>query len=519
LLDDPTGGATAGNPEWLGAALVDLAEDDLAKNDPSGLVRLHLAGGMGRMPHAWRWNLAEVMATRPDDADWNQLALLLWYGLRDPVAEDPARGARLAAMTNMPTLRRLIARRLAFDCDRNEATAMALATLLESQAKTPAAGSSADALNGMAEALRGRRRVVLPTALDDAVKNLIAAIGRQVDAAGETARAKQAASVLASLLAKERSIAELKAVAVDGKAPVEARREAIAAIGETAGDAKAARGAADADSPADVLSKLLDDRSVRGEVARALAGCATPEATKRVVERLGRFSAADRSAALDWVVRRPDGATAVLDAIESQKLPASDLSATQARALHDGGDAAVAERLVRLWGAVRETPLERREAIESWRKKLEPSVLAAADRSAGRGIWQARCGACHMLFGEGGRVGPDLTGSGRAELDYVLVNVLDPSAVVPEAWRLTQVITDDGRVLSGALAAADDRTVTLRTPEGEITIDRDDVEEIQKRAESVMPEGLLNGLSDEQVRDLVAYLASPRQVPTGDHNR
>jgi putative heme-binding domain-containing protein len=90
---------------------------------------------------------------------------------------------------------------------------------------------------------------------------------------------------------------------------------------------------------------------------------------------------------------------------------------------------------------------------------------------------------------------------------------------VPEAWRLTQVITDDGRVLSGALAAADDRTVTLRTPEGEITIDRDDVEEIQKRAESVMPEGLLNGLSDEQVRDLVAYLASPRQVPTGDHNR
>ena len=110
-------------------------------------------------------------------------------------------------------------------------------------------------------------------------------------------------------------------------------------------------------------------------------------------------------------------------------------------------------------------------------------------------------------------MGPDLTGAGRAELDYVLMNVLDPSAVVPEVWRLTQVIMGDGRVLSGALAASDARTLTLRTPEGEITIDRDDVEEVQRRNESVMPEGLLNGLTDEQVRDLVAYLASPGQVP------
>jgi putative membrane-bound dehydrogenase-like protein len=508
LLDDPSGGvATSGKPEWLGGVLVDLA-----RNEPSGLVRLHLAGGMGRLPHAWRWEIATAMASRPDDADWNAIALLLWYGLRDPVAEDPVRAAQLAATTGMPSLRRLIMRRLAFDCDRNTATAAAVEALLASQLEAPQAGRAADILQGMAEALRGRRRVVLPTGLRTVVDTLIAAIGREAGAGGDAARAQQAAATLAALVAKERTTAELKAVATDGTAPVEARREAIAALGESGGESGG-------ESPADVLSKLLDDRSVRGEAARALAGCATPEVTKRVVDRLGRFSAADRSAALDWVVRRADGATAVLDAIESQKLPASDLSATQARALHDGGDAEVAERLVRLWGAVRETPLERREAIESWRKKLEPSVLAAADRSAGRGVWQARCGTCHMLFGEGGRVGPDLTGSGRAELDYVLVNVLDPSAVVPEAWRLTQVITDDGRVLSGALAAADDRTVTLRTPEGEITIDRDDVEEIQKRAESVMPEGLLNGLSDEQVRDLVAYLASPRQVPAGDPNR
>jgi putative heme-binding domain-containing protein len=84
---------------------------------------------------------------------------------------------------------------------------------------------------------------------------------------------------------------------------------------------------------------------------------------------------------------------------------------------------------------------------------------------------------------------------------------------VPEAWRLTQVITADGRVLAGAVAASDDRTLTLRTTAGEIQLDREEIDEVITRDQSVMPEGLWNGLADEEVRDLVAYLASPTQVP------
>ena len=153
------------------------------------------------------------------------------------------------------------------------------------------------------------------------------------------------------------------------------------------------------------------------------------------------------------------------------------------------------------------------DLITQWRAKLTPEELSRADQAAGRVVWRQRCGTCHVLFDEGGNVGPNLTGSGRAETDYVILNVMDPSAVVPEAWRLTQVITADGRVLAGAVAASDDRTLTLRTTAGEIQLDRDEIDEVVAREQSVMPEGLWNGLSDEDVRDLVAYLASPTQVP------
>jgi putative heme-binding domain-containing protein len=363
LVDDPTGKAVVnGEPAWLGDAL-----SGLASREPAGLVRLHLAGALGKLPHRWRWPIAESLARSPADADWRELALLVWYGLRGPVAEDPTRGARLAAETPLPTLRRLIARRLAFDADRSAACAEAVTALLAATGND--AARRADVTAGITAAREGRAKLPLP----------------------------------ASLLA---------AVAADP----------------------------------------------------ALARFAKPRVEP---------------------VPKPQDAAAAATAAELARLQAS-------------GPATLAAR---------------RAAITMWREKLTPDELSRADRSAGRVVWRQRCGTCHVLFDEGGNVGPNLTGSGRAETDYVILNVLDPSVVVPEAWRLTQVITADGRVLAGAVAASDDRTLTLRTTAGEIQLDREEIDELITREQSVMPEGLWNGLSEEEVRDLVAYLASPGQVP------
>ena len=117
------------------------------------------------------------------------------------------------------------------------------------------------------------------------------------------------------------------------------------------------------------------------------------------------------------------------------------------------------------------------------------------------------------LFGEGGEVGPELTGSQRANLDYVLENVLDPNAVVPFDYKMTAFSLADGRVLTGLVRKETPTAVTVRTVNEEVTMPKADIESRKPTDLSVMPEGLLDQLTPTEVRALVAYLASPQQVP------
>ena len=134
--------------------------------------------------------------------------------------------------------------------------------------------------------------------------------------------------------------------------------------------------------------------------------------------------------------------------------------------------------------------------------------------AAGREVWTRKCAACHRLHGDGGTLGPDLTGAGRRDVDYLLGNIVDPSAVVTADYRLRQVLLDDGRVLAGVVVRRTPTAVTLRMPGGEVVLDAAEVEAVHDTKMSIMPEGLLDGLHDDAVRDLVAYLMAAEQ-PSG----
>ena len=123
------------------------------------------------------------------------------------------------------------------------------------------------------------------------------------------------------------------------------------------------------------------------------------------------------------------------------------------------------------------------------------------------------CASCHTLYGEGGKVGPDLTGGGRENLDYLLENIVDPSAVVTADFRMTVVELKDGRSLNALVAAKTDRTVTLKTMTETVTVERREIETLRDSRLSLMPEGLLDTLQPEQTRDLIAYLMHKTQVP------
>ena len=140
--------------------------------------------------------------------------------------------------------------------------------------------------------------------------------------------------------------------------------------------------------------------------------------------------------------------------------------------------------------------------------------MAKADASRGRQTYQVTCGTCHQLFGEGIALGPDLTGSNRADLAYVLENALAPSAVVAKEYLLNIFTLKDGSTLSGMVKAETPEFITLSMPGGtETDVKKADIEKRQEMTQSLMPAGLFEALPLEQVADLVKYLASPNQVP------
>jgi putative heme-binding domain-containing protein len=147
--------------------------------------------------------------------------------------------------------------------------------------------------------------------------------------------------------------------------------------------------------------------------------------------------------------------------------------------------------------------------VGKWRARLTPAKLAGASAARGRATFLKTCGACHRLFGEGGEVGPDLTGSGRANLEYLLENIVTPSAVVPADYRATVATLSDGRTVTGLLRDANARTVTLVTQGAREVLERRDLSKLETLDQSLMPEGLLDGLAEDEARDLVAYLMRP----------
>ena len=138
--------------------------------------------------------------------------------------------------------------------------------------------------------------------------------------------------------------------------------------------------------------------------------------------------------------------------------------------------------------------------------------MATADIGKGQAYYTQRCSVCHTLFGTGGKVGPDLTGSGRKDLDYLLTNILDPNASIAAEYRLAHATLTDGQVVSGALAAEHADSVVLQTVTGPVTVARAQIRSLERLSTSLMPTGLTDDLTVDQIRDLFAFLMSDTGV-------
>src|SRR6185295_11522399 len=164
------------------------------------------------------------------------------------------------------------------------------------------------------------------------------------------------------------------------------------------------------------------------------------------------------------------------------------------------------------------TSPKKQQQLDQYKKLLTPSFLARADVPNGRALFLKNCQQCHQLYGEGGKIGPDLTGSNRSNLDYLLSNLIDPSSEVAKDYRMSIVTTNDGRTLTGMIVERAGNRITLQAPTQQIVLTKGEIDEIRDSPLSMMPEGQLDALSREQVRDLIAYISGqsqPRLDPMG----
>jgi putative heme-binding domain-containing protein len=156
------------------------------------------------------------------------------------------------------------------------------------------------------------------------------------------------------------------------------------------------------------------------------------------------------------------------------------------------------------------TPAEAAAQEEKFRR-YRALAGAGGNPTRGRELFAALCLACHQQGGQGAQVGPALDGVGLTGIEALLRNLLTPGAAMESAYRTYRVVTRDGTVHEGFLAADTAEALVLRLPGApDRRVPRAEVRTAAYLARSLMPEGLLEGLAPEQAADLLAYLQALR---------
>ncbi len=471
--------------------------EQLARQDPSPVVRLYLASALQRLPIEDRFRVAEGLMMHGEDRDDQNLPLMLWYGFEPCVAADPQRALALMVSHNrLPRIEAFTYRRLASG-DTVQLNALARA----------AAGAPMESAQGMVHEMS----TVLASRPDTPMPASWPQVSRRfLNTAAAPASMLDQVTSLALAFGDANAGDALHALVADAGQPLERRLQALEGLARERKD-----------KTRSLLVRLLDEEAMRSAALPMLAAYDNPAVARELLARIDGFSEQDRATAAAALATRPSHARALLQAVLAGRASASLLDSASLRQQLVGlGDSTVAELLTSAWGRSTALSATAEEQRERYLKLMTPDYLAQADLSNGRALYNRTCFACHKLFGTGLELGPDLTGSNRADLDYILGNILDPSAEVGRQYLVTAVTMQDGRVVSGMVMDENDRSITLANGElrevvakSEIARDAKGEFRIFRSTMSLMPPGQLTALKDEEARDLIAYLASPAQVP------
>jgi putative heme-binding domain-containing protein len=213
-----------------------------------------------------------------------------------------------------------------------------------------------------------------------------------------------------------------------------------------------------------------------------------------------------REDALRVMAGRKEWAQILMNFVNEWKVPSKHFTIDIVRQLSLHKDADIDASIEKHWKgllATGPTPEKKKEAERI--KAVLKTGLGDADK--GKIQFMARCFACHKLFGEGGAIGPELTGYDRANVDFWLDNLFTPSLEIREGFGAYTVKTKGGQLLTGLMDAQDANGIVIKDLAGNKTaIKQADIEKLEASPVSLMPEGLTAGMSDADLKDFFAYL-------------
>ncbi|MEM9367105.1 MAG: c-type cytochrome [Planctomycetota bacterium] len=364
-----------------------------------------------------------------------------------------------------------------------------IALLIETIAASEDPRIQATLLKGMLSGLEGRRNVESPVGWMGLSDTL---------AANANAEVRVRSLALSQIFGDEAAVTRALAIVKDPAVPVNQRRSTLALLlSQQNKDASK------------LLRSLINEPAMTLDAIRGYAIVGNEDAPSVLLARYPELGPQQQRAVIETLASRKVYSEALLEALRKKQIARDDIPMQVARSLVE----MLGERFREVFGTVRAVAQDRAQLLARYKRLCTPTAIAAADASRGRVVFQKTCSACHMLYGEGGKVGPDLTGSNRANLDYLLLNSVDPSDDVPDAYKTVSVLTVDGRVVNGVLAEEDSTRIVLKTAEQpRVVIAKVDIEVRKVSSKSMMPDGQLDQMKKQEVLDLVRYLRTTEQV-------
>lgn len=460
---------------------------DLARNESSSEVRLQIAASLRRLPFAQAVVCLPALLAHAEDRADALLPLMCWWIVEAQVGPETAQVLEFfrdprrweESLTAEDLFPRLMKR---FALEGRRQDFLHCAELLQNAPGDSARHRLARAFE---EATRGRPLTAVPEELGKALS-------------------QSGANSLSWRLRRREpaAIEEALAALANPQIPVEARLELVRTLGEET--------LPKAVDPLLSLATRDPDLPIRRAALSALGAYGDERIAPSVVQGLEELPASLRPAAFALILGRVSWTRQLVDFLERTPRLRGLVPIEAVDRLRHYPEEGIRRRSGKLWAS---SPASDPELAPRLRRVEDALRGGSGNPYAGETLFTARCAGCHRLFHKGGNVGPDLTPYQRDHLGTLLTSILAPSAEIREGYLSVEVEMKDERLLNGFIADQDAELVVLRSLDGANTaLRRKDIVRLEASGRSLMPDGLLDDLVDQQLRDLFAYLRSSQPI-------